>query len=261
MVHAGSTETCLALTRLSKHFGGLRAVDSVDLEVRRGERRAIIGPNGAGKTTLFNLITGELPVTAGRISLFGQDITALPPYRRAALGIGRTFQIMNLFPRLTVLENVLLAVQGLRRIKYVMHRPVGAYPALQERARHLLERVGLWEKRDLPIASLSYGEQRQIEVLLALAGDPKLLLLDEPTAGLSPAETRVIVGILRSLDPSITVLLIEHDMDVAFEVADRITVLHFGKVLAEGTKEEIRTNPEVQSIYLGVEKGAHGVSR
>lgn len=255
MVHERAANPCLALERVSKHFGGLRAVDGVSLEVRKGERRAIIGPNGAGKTTLFNLITGELPVTGGRIRLFGQDITHLPPHRRAALGIGRTFQIMNLFPKLTVLENVLLAVQGLQPTKYVMHRSLQAFPELEDRARRLLERVGLWEKRDLPITSLSYGEQRQVEVLLALAGDPKLLLLDEPTAGLSPAETRVIVGIIRSLDPSITVLLIEHDMDVAFEVAERITVLHFGKVLAEGTKDEIKANPEVQSIYLGVGTG------
>jgi branched-chain amino acid transport system ATP-binding protein len=254
-MHKGSEGLCLVLEEVTKHFGGLRAVDGIDLEVRRGERRAIIGPNGAGKTTLFNLITGELAVTRGKIRLFGQDITHLPPHRRAALGIGRTFQIMNLFPKLTVLENVLLAVQGLKPTKYVMFKSLQAFPELLDRARRLLEQVGLWERRDLPITSLSYGEQRQVEVLLALAGSPKLLLLDEPTAGLSPAETRVIVGIIRSLDPAITVLLIEHDMDVAFEVAERITVLHFGKVLAEGTREEIRANPEVQSIYLGVGTG------
>ncbi|MDR5694550.1 MAG: ABC transporter ATP-binding protein [Armatimonadota bacterium] len=256
MIPSDAPGTCLVLEKVSKHFGGLRAVDGVTLEIRAGERRAIIGPNGAGKTTLFNLITGEFPVTAGRIWFFGQEITHLPPHRRAALGIGRTFQITNLFPKLTVLENVLLAVQGLRPTKYVMHRPIWGYPELQQQARHLIERVGLWEKRDLPLTNLSYGEQRQVEVLLALAGGPKLLLLDEPTAGLSPGETRVIVEIIRSLDPTITVLLIEHDMDVAFEVADRITVLHFGRVLAEGTKAEIKANREVQNIYLGAGTGS-----
>ncbi len=252
MLAGSSDDICLALVELSKDFGGLRAVDRVTLTVRRGERRAIIGPNGAGKTTVFNLISGELPATSGRVILFGKDITHLPPHRRVALGLGRTYQIMNLFPALTVVENVLLAVQGLRRTKFVVHRSLHAYSTLFDRARQLLERVGLWEKRDVPPTSLAYGEQRQLEVLLALAGDPRLLLLDEPTAGLSPGEARVLTGMLQTLDPSITVLLIEHDMDVAFDVAERITVLHVGRVLAEGTKDEVKRNPEVQKIYLGV---------
>ncbi|MDR7544511.1 MAG: ABC transporter ATP-binding protein [Armatimonadota bacterium] len=242
---------CLELAELSRHFGGLRAVDSVNLTVAAGERRAIIGPNGAGKTTLFNLISGELTPTSGRILLFGQDVTRLPPYRRAALGLGRTYQIMNLFPGLTVLENVLLAVQGLRAMKNSVHRAVDAYPELFAMAQNLLERVEMWEKRHLSIGSLSYGEQRQVELLLALAGHPRLLLLDEPTAGLAPAEARLVTQFVRALDPATTVLLIEHDMDVAFEVADRVTVLHFGQVLADGPKEEIRRDPEVQRIYLG----------
>ncbi len=252
MIAGSSDDICLELVELSKDFGGLRAVDHVNLTVRRGERRAIIGPNGAGKTTVFNLMSGELPATSGRVILFGKDITHLPPHRRVALGLGRTYQIMNLFPALTVVENVLLAVQGLRRTKFVLHRSLHAYPTLFDRARQLLERVGLWEKRDLPTTSLAYGEQRQLEILLALAGDPQLLLLDEPTAGLSPGESRVLTGMLQTLDPSITVLLIEHDMDVAFDVAERITVLHVGRVLAEGTKDEVKRNSEVQKIYLGV---------
>ncbi len=252
MIAGSSDDICLALVELSKDFGGLRAVDHVNLTVRRGERRAIIGPNGAGKTTVFNLMSGELPATSGRVILFGKDITHLPSHRRVALGLGRTYQIMNLFPALTVVENVLLAVQGLRRTKFVLHRSLHAYPTLFDRARQLLERVGLWEKRDLPTTSLAYGEQRQLEILLALAGDPQLLLLDEPTAGLSPGEARVLTGMLQTLDPSITVLLIEHDMDVAFDVAERITVLHVGRVLAEGTKDEVKRNSEVQKIYLGV---------
>lgn len=246
-----AADLCLAVEGLSKHFGGLKAVDGVSLTVSRGERRAIIGPNGAGKTTLFHLLSGELPTTAGRILLFGRDITRLPAHRRAALGIGRTFQVTNLFIRLTVLENVLLAVAGLQPVKYQMVRPVLDLLDLRERAQALLERVQLWERRDWPVASLSYGEQRQLELVLALAGEPALLLLDEPTAGLSPAETQMLVGVIRGLDPSMTVLLIEHDMDVAFEVTDRVTVLHLGRVLADGAKEDVRRDPEVQRIYLG----------
>jgi len=244
---------CLVLDDLSKHFGGLCAVDRVSLQVRQGQRRAIIGPNGAGKTTLFNLISGELPVTTGTIRFFGQDITRLPSHHRTALGLGRTYQITNLFPRLTVMENVLMALLGTQRRKWTMHRPVLTFPDLAAEAQRLLEGVGLWVKRHELITNLSYGEQRQIEVTLALASRPRLLLLDEPTAGLAPGEVRMITGIIRTLDPSITVLLIEHDMDVAFEVAAYITVLHFGRVLAEGTPEEIRANREVQQIYLGVE--------
>ncbi len=252
MIAGSSDDICLALVELSKDFGGLRAVDRVNLTVRRGERRALIGPNGAGKTTLFNVISGELPATTGQVVLFGRDITRLPPERRVALGLSRTYQIMNLFPSLTVLENVLLGIQGLRRSKFVMHRSLHAYSTLFDRARQLLESVGLWEKRDLPAISLAYGEQRQLELVLALAGDPRLLLLDEPTAGLSPGEARVLTGMLQKLDPSITMLLIEHDMDVAFDVAERVTVLHVGRVLAEGTKDEVKRNSEVQKIYLGV---------
>jgi len=243
---------CLRAEGLSKHYGGLRAVDGVRLEVREGERRAIIGPNGAGKTTLFHLLSGEVLPTAGRILLYGQDITRLPSYRRAALGVGRTYQVTNLFPRLTVLENALLATFGLRREKYDPFRPVRTHRQAMEDACRLLEAFGLWDRRDWPIGSLSYGEQRQLEIVLALAGRPRVLLLDEPTAGLSPVETQAVTRMVRDLDPRITVLLIEHDMDVAFEVAHRVTVLHFGRVLAEGTVDEVRANPEVQAIYLGV---------
>lgn len=243
---------CLRTEQLRKDYGGLRAVDGVGLEVEEGERRAIIGPNGAGKTTLFHLLSGEVPVTAGRILLFGTDVTRLPSYRRTALGISRTYQVTNLFPRLSVLENALLATFGLRREKYDLFRPTAGHRQTLEDARVLLEGFGLWNKRDWPIGSLSYGEQRQLEIVLALAGKPRLLLLDEPTAGLSAAETQAVTRLVRALDPRITVLLIEHDMDVAFEVAQRVTVLHFGRVLAEGTVEEVRANPEVQAIYLGV---------
>ncbi|MDQ7842235.1 MAG: ABC transporter ATP-binding protein [Armatimonadota bacterium] len=242
---------CLVLESVTKDFGGLRAVDRVNLRVEQGQRRAIIGPNGAGKTTLFHLISGELPVSAGRILFFGRDITGLPSYRRTALGLGRTYQITTLFPRLSVLENVLLALLGTDGRKYDPRRPVHAHGDLVDDARRLLDTAGLWERRGETVRSLSHGEQRQIEVLLALAGRPKLLLLDEPTAGLSPAEARVLTRLVRGLDPRITVLLIEHDMDVAFEVAEVITVMHLGRVLAEGTPGTIQANADVQQIYLG----------
>jgi len=244
---------CLTLQDLTKNFGGLTAVDHVDLEVKARERRGIIGPNGAGKTTLFNLICGEFPPSEGRIVHFGKDVTRIPVYKRIALGIARTFQITNLFPKLTVLQNVLLAAQGLERTKYVMYLPISSYKHLYEKSKSLLKEIELWEKRDVLIKNLSHGDQRQIEVCLALIGQPRLLLLDEPTAGLSPAETLSFTTMLKKLDRDMTILLIEHDMDVAFEFAENITVLHQGGLIASGTKEEIKANKTVQEIYLGTE--------
>ncbi|HEY2987506.1 MAG TPA: ABC transporter ATP-binding protein [Candidatus Binatia bacterium] len=243
----------LRLTNVSKEFGGLRAVDGVNLTVRLGERRAIIGPNGAGKTTLFNLITGEQPLTAGQITLFTSDVTRLAPHRRAALGLGRTYQfcITHLFPRLTVLENCLLAAQALSPVKFHLHRSLTGYPELFERARGALEEVGLGAKSATEVRNLSHGEQRQLEIALALAGNPRILLLDEPTAGLSPAESKLMTALLKKLDPSITLLVIEHDMDVAFQLTEHITVLHYGRVIADGLGHEIKVNPLVQEIYLG----------
>jgi len=236
---------------VSRAFGGLLAVDGVALEVRPGERRAIIGPNGAGKTTLFNLISGEIAPTAGRITLFGRDVTRLPPHRRAALGLGRTYQITNLFPRLSVLDNCLLAAQALSPARLHLHRALHRYPALFDRARATLAAVGLGAKETETVRNLSHGEQRQLEIALALAGAPRLLLLDEPTAGLSPAESHLMTELLRTLDPAITILIIEHDMDVAFALTDRITVLHFGRVVADGVGEAVKANALVQEIYLG----------
>lgn len=241
----------LSLSGLSKAFGGLMAVDGVALSVRPGERRALIGPNGAGKTTLFNLITGELSPSGGRITLFGRDVTGLPPHRRAALGLARTYQITNLFPNLTVLDNLLLAVQGLERTKLMIHRPIASYRHLYARGRSIMETVGLSEKEREVVKNLSHGEQRQLEVALALAGQPRLLLLDEPTAGLSPAESLMMTALLKKLDSGITLLVIEHDMDVAFALTDRVTVLHNGKVVADGSRDEVRANPLVGEIYLG----------
>jgi len=226
-------------------------VEGVTLSVQPGERRALIGPNGAGKTTLFNLISGTLPLSGGAISLFGQDVTRAPAHRRAALGLARTFQITNLFPDLTVLENCLLAVQARSPVKFSMLRPVTAYGHLRERARAMLEAVGLEAVAAARVNVLSHGEQRQLEIALALAGRPRVLLLDEPTAGLSPAESRLMAALLARLDPAITVLMIEHDMDIALELSPTVTVLHYGRVIADGSREEIRADPQVREIYLG----------
>ena len=245
---------CLVLEGLTKEFGGLIAVDHVDLEIRAGERHGIIGPNGAGKTTLFNLICGDLSPTEGKIVHFGQDVTRLRTHKRIALGMSRTFQINNLFPKLTVLQNVLLAAQGLQGTKYVMYRPISSYEPLYEKAKATLEEFQMWDKRDALVENLSYGDQRQIEVCLALIENPRLLLLDEPTAGLSRAETLTFTSILKKLDPDITILLIEHDMDVAFDLAENITVLQLGKRVASGDKEDIKADKTVQEIYLGTEQ-------
>ena len=244
-------EFALRLDGVVKAFGGLRAVDGVSLVVRPGERRALIGPNGAGKTTLFNLISGSLPVTAGTITLFGRDVTDTPTHLRAAQGLARTFQITNLFPDLTVLENCLLAVQALTPTRFAMLRPVGAYTGLHARARATLESVGLEGVSDALVKNLSHGEQRQLEIALALAGRPRVLLLDEPTAGLSPAESRLMAGLLARLDSAITVLMIEHDMDIALELSPHVTVLHYGRVIADGPRAEVRRDPQVREIYLG----------
>jgi branched-chain amino acid transport system ATP-binding protein len=245
------SEPVLELKGLSKSFGGLAAVREVTLTIFAGERKAIIGPNGAGKTTLFNLITGVFPSTSGEIILFGRDVTRWPSHRRTALGMARTFQITSLFPRLTVLDNVLLALAGVGRTKLVMWKPLSSYKTLQEKARRLLDAAGYWDRRDAEIRNLSHGEQRQIEVVLGLASDPKLLLLDEPAAGLSSGESREMVEFLKRLDPGLAILLIEHDMDVVFDVVDHISVLHFGAVVESGSCKNIRMSERVQEIYLG----------
>jgi len=245
------TNHALHLDAVCRAFGGLQAVDGVTLSVRPGERRALIGPNGAGKTTLFNLIAGAMPLSSGRIALFGRDVTHAPAHRRAALGLARTFQITNLFPDLSVLENCLLAVQAHLPVRFSMLRPVGRYPALLERARAALQRLELEKLAGAVVRNLSHGEQRQLEIALALAGQPRVLLLDEPTAGLSPAESRLMAGLLRRLDPEITVLMIEHDMDIALELSDMVTVLHYGRVIADGPREQVKADPQVKEIYLG----------
>lgn len=241
---------CLILENLSKDFGGLRAVDNVNLRISEGEYRVIIGPNGAGKTTLFNLTNGQLTPSSGRIFFFGKDITKKSVDQRASLGIARTFQISRLPLNLSILDTILLGVQATSPIKFHMWRPLNSYGYLFSKAEKLLKERNLWEKRDVLIRHLSYGEQREVEVALALTGTPKVLLLDEPTAGLSPGETESFVSMLLSLQ-NITCVIIEHDIDVAFRLADNISVLHFGQLIATGSPEEIKANQTVDEVYFG----------
>ena len=236
---------------LAKDFGGLRAVDGVSFDVAAGERRVLIGPNGAGKTTLFHCITGVLWPSAGEVALFGRGITRLAEPARTALGMSRTFQISNVLADLAVIENMILALLGTDRRKWVLHRPVGAFGEVRARAMEGLARVGLERRAESPARLLSYGERRQLELALALNSNPRVLLLDEPCAGLSPSERQQISQTIAQLPREITLLMIEHDMDVALALADRVTVLHRGKVIVEGTPAEVQANPEVREVYFG----------
>jgi branched-chain amino acid transport system ATP-binding protein len=249
--HSNGQVPVLELRGLSKSFGGLHAVRDVTFTIMPGDRKAIIGPNGAGKTTLFNLITGIFPATSGHVLLYGRDVTGWPSHRRTAMGMARTFQITSLFPRLTVLDNVLLAIKGLRPSKFVMWRFMSSYRDVYDKAYALLEQAAFLDRKDTEVRYLSHGEQRQLEIVLGLASDPKILLLDEPAAGLSSGESVEMAKFLMRLDPNLAILLIEHDMDVVFDVAQQISVLHFGEVLETGTPEQIRRSTKVQEIYLG----------
>jgi branched-chain amino acid transport system ATP-binding protein len=241
----------LVVENLSKQFGGLCAVDGVSFRVDAGERLAIIGPNGAGKTTLFQLLSGMLSPSSGRIFAFGKDITKLPAHRRAALGIGRTFQITNLFLKLTVLDNVLLALEASGLTRFNLLRPISSYKHLLAQAEKILNQWGMWDRRDVPVRSLSYGEQRQLEIILTLSQNRSVLLLDEPTCGLSPEEAKSFVSMIQAFSRDFTILLIDHDMDVTFEIAEKVMVLHFGRVLAFGSPDEVKRNSKVQEIYMG----------
>ena len=245
-----SAAPILRLRGVGRRFGGVQAVRDVDLDVAPGERRAILGPNGAGKTTLFNVISGEFPPTAGTIELFGQEVTHMAARKRAKLGLTRTFQKSRLFLGLSVEDNLYLAVLG---VKSGHLRPVrtGADARMRQRARELAREVGLADRLDVLVGSLSHGEQRQLEVGMARAGDPKLMMLDEPAAGLSRGERIALTDLLLGLDPAITLILIEHDMDVALRVAERVTMMHEGRVIVEGTPAEIRANQLVHDLYLG----------
>jgi branched-chain amino acid transport system ATP-binding protein len=243
--------SALAVQSLSKSFGGLRVTTNVSLTVEPGERRLIIGPNGAGKTTLFNLITGELRPDSGSIQLFGRDVTRVASRRRAHLGMARTYQIITLFPRDTILRNVTLALLGLSPLRW---NPIGDLDHqhhLTARARDALTRVGLAHIADRPLSETSYGERRRVEIAMALAQNPKVLLLDEPFAGLSVDERRGVRELLTAIPRDVTVVMIEHNMDVALEFAERITLLHFGEVIVEGTRNEVVNDPRTREVYLG----------
>jgi branched-chain amino acid transport system ATP-binding protein len=244
-------EQAIEVGELAKVFGGLAAVDGVSLAVAAGERRVLIGPNGAGKTTLFHCVTGTLKPTRGSVRLFGRDVTHDAEHRRTALGMGRTFQITNVFAELSLAENLALAIVGTDRRKWVMHRPVDAFGEVRRQALEGLAAVGLAERADWPVKLVSYGERRQLELALALNTRPRVLFLDEPCAGLSPSERQRISKMIAALPRDITLVMIEHDMDVALGLADRVTVLHQGRVILEGTPEEVRANPQVRDVYFG----------
>jgi branched-chain amino acid transport system ATP-binding protein len=252
-------EPLLQIEGLSKRFGGVVACDAVTLDVPAGELHAVIGPNGAGKTTLIGQLTGEIAPNAGRIRFGGRDITALPVWRRSMLGLARSFQITSLFLDFTVLDNVALAVQARSGHSFHFWGDARGEPELREPARAALARVGLDGRGDAVVASLSHGEHRQLEIAMALATGPRMLLLDEPMAGMGPEESARMVELLRELKQELTILLIEHDMEAVFALADRITVLVYGRVIATGAPEAIRANPEVRQAYLGdsEQAGAH----
>jgi branched-chain amino acid transport system ATP-binding protein len=245
------TDALLRIESLSKRFGGVIASDAIGLAVPRGELHAIIGPNGAGKTTLIGLLAGEIAPDAGRVLFDGADITALPVWRRSALGLARSFQITSLFPEFTALDNVALAVQAHRGSSFRFWRSARQEEELRAPARAALARVGLAARADVPVANMSHGEHRQLEIAMALATGPRMLLLDEPMAGMGPEESARMVALLRELKRELTILLIEHDMEAVFALADRISVLVYGRVIASSTPDAIRANADVRQAYLG----------
>jgi branched-chain amino acid transport system ATP-binding protein len=241
----------LVLEGVTRRFGALTAIDDVSLSVAAGERRAVIGANGAGKTTLFNVIIGDFPANAGRVLFFNDDVSGFPPYERIRMGMRRTYQSSLLFRDLTVRDNLFLAVRGVARGRFSMLRPRRS-STTRAAANDLLERVRLTHVADQRVSALAHGQQRQLEIGMALAGAPRLILFDEPAAGLSPAERRELVALLTALPPHMGFILIEHDLEIALRVVERVTVLHNGRVLKEGTPAEIENDAEVQAIYMGV---------
>jgi len=249
----------LVLEGVTREFGALKAIESISFSVAAGERRAVLGANGAGKTTLFNAITGDFPPTSGRVMFFGEDITGLPPYERIRRGLRRTYQSSLLFRNLSLRDNLFLATRGVARGRFSFIRPRASH-ASRVATQDLLERVRLAHLSEELVSSLSHGQLRQLEIGMALAGAPRLILFDEPAAGLSPAERRELVALLTAFPPHMGYVLIEHDLDIALRVVEMVTILHNGRVLKHGTPDEIENDAEVQAIYMGGGKhgGGHG---
>jgi len=244
----------LEIRNLHKDFDRVKIIQGVDLSVRRGERHAIIGPNGAGKTTVYNLVTGRYKPSAGKVFFNGKDITGLPPHKVNRLGVSRSFQITNIFPKLSVFENVRAAILSKHKVRYNFISLVDRMDGIAKESREILEEINLHPQKDVLAGELSYGDQRALEIGITLATDPNLIMLDEPTSGMSINETRGVVKLIDRMTKGKTLVIIEHDMDVVFSLADVITVIHYGKVLASGAPEEIRQNQLVKDAYLGEKK-------
>ncbi|MEP6068037.1 MAG: ABC transporter ATP-binding protein [Paracoccaceae bacterium] len=243
--------SALQLADLQKSFGKTEIIRGVSLDIPAGERHAIIGPNGAGKSTLFNLITGRFPQTSGRISLHGQNLAGMAPYQINRLGLSRSFQITNIFPKMTVFENVRCALLWAQGYKYSFWNLVGKQQPLTDGADEILEMINLTSRRELPAGVLSYAEQRALEIGITIAGGANVIMLDEPTAGMSHSETDYIVDLIKRVTENKTLIMVEHDMGVVFGLADRISVLVYGEIIATGSPEDVRANPKVQEAYLG----------
>jgi branched-chain amino acid transport system ATP-binding protein len=248
---AGGAVPALEIVHLNKFFGGLPATQDVCLTVMPGDRRLLIGPNGAGKTTLFNQITGDLRSTSGEIRLFGRDVSRMRPDQRAHLGISRTYQIITLFPKNTILHNVCLGLLGLSSARWNLLRPLSREPDLHAQARAVLQGVALDHLADARVSEIAYGEKRRVEIALALAQKPKVLLLDEPLAGLSGPERRTVKALISAIPAETTMVLIEHDMDTALDLAHSVTLLHYGRIIVDGSREDVIADPRTREVYLG----------
>jgi len=245
----------LQIDNLAKSFGQLHAVDGVDLKVEQGEIRCIIGPNGAGKTTLFNLITGRLKPDTGKVFFKDEDITGLPPHKIVRKSIGRSFQVSNIYPNLTVFQNIRVAILSNKLKSWIFYRPVGKFFDENDETANILQNMNLYEEKDMLSEALSHGDRKKLELGMVIAMKPHLLLLDEPTAGMNPTETESTISLIRDIarQLGLTLMLTEHDMKVVFSLADKITVMHYGKIVSEGEPNEIRENETVRQIYLGKE--------
>jgi branched-chain amino acid transport system ATP-binding protein len=244
-------EQALEIIDLNKAFGGLRVTQNVSLKIRQGERRLIIGPNGAGKTTLFNQISGDMRPNSGQIKLFGTDVTTLAPYQRAQLGLSRTYQIITLFTDDSIEHNVTLGLLGLLPSRWQMWRPLSFYRDLASEARRTLDTVGLLHLADHPVSEIAYGEKRRVELAMALAQNPRVLLLDEPLAGLSNSERTTVKSLISSIPRQTTVIMIEHDMDTALDLAETVTLLNYGRVIVDGDRDTVIADERTREVYLG----------